>query len=132
MLIIPKFKMENIEKISQDIRVCLWGSSVNITDAYLHVLLHWNFHKYFAFVLGERVFVFQKLPFGLSTAPWAFTRVIRPIKSQLHCQGVMVYSYLDDFLTLASSPHLLSLHTGFLTSLLQELGFAINWTKSTL
>ena len=53
----------------------LWDTSVNITDAYLHVPINKGFQKYFAFKLGDRTFVFLVMPFGLTTAHWAFSRV---------------------------------------------------------
>ena len=38
------------------------------------------FQYYLTFVVDGVVYVFTHLPFGLLVAPWAFTRVIRPIK----------------------------------------------------
>ena len=132
MLRVPSFKMETIKKVVQNVLGSLWGASVDITDAYLHVPIHWDFHKFFAFVLGGKIYVFQVLPFGLSPAPWAFSRVMKPIKSSLRVRGIIVFSFLDDFLTLAESPTRLSLHTDMLIQLLQRLGFKINWEKSSL
>ena len=132
MLRIPSFRMETIEKIVKNVCGSLWGSSIDLEDAYLHVPIAWEFHRYFAFVLGNRTFVFQYLPFGLSPAPWAFSRVMKPIKAFLHRKGVLVFSFLDDFLILANSPQLLRCHTIMTLELLQKLAFAINWEKSSL
>ena len=68
LLIIPKFRLETLERIVKSIVEGLWGTSLDIMDAYLNVALAPQFHKYFAFVLEKRTFVFQVLPFGLSTA----------------------------------------------------------------
>ena len=97
MLRVPSFKMETIEKIVKSVCGSLWGSSIDLTDAYLHVPIAWEFHRYFAFVLGNRTFVFQYLPFGLSPAPWAFSRVMKPIKAFLHRKVMLVFSFLDGF-----------------------------------
>ena len=61
MLCIPSFRMETVDSICKTIVFAMWGTSLDITDAYLHVPLHWDIHKYFAFSLGQRIFVFQVL-----------------------------------------------------------------------
>ena len=135
-LIIPRFKMETVSSISKSLCHPLWGCKVDLTDAFQHVPLHWLFHKFFAFVIGKgihmRVFVFQYLPFGLSTAPWAFSRVIRPIKRHIRSILISLHSYLDDFLILASSPDNLSSVTQIVLDTLKGLGFSINMEKSDL
>ena len=76
--------------------------------------------------------VFQFLPFGLSPAPWVFTRIIKPIKSRLHTLMILLSSYLDDFILFAESAVLLSDSAKTTLELLQCLGFTINWEKSSL
>ena len=75
----PQFRMETLEKIVKQITFRMWGTSVDITDAYLHVPIPLEFQIYFAFRLGLRTYVFQVMPFGLTTAPWGFSRVVKPI-----------------------------------------------------
>ena len=101
MLCIPKFRMETLDRIVKSIVRGLWGTSLDILNAFLNVPIAPVFHKYFAFALGTRIFVFQVLPFGLSTAPWAFSRVIKPIKAHLRRMGVLAFAFLDDCLFLA-------------------------------
>ena len=132
MLVVPKFRMETLDKIVRNICEALWGTSVDITDAYLHVPIAWEYHVYFAFVLGEETYVFQVLPFGLSSAPWTFSRVMKPIKRYLHSLGVLVFSFLDDFLILGVSRPLTESYTKTTTDLLQKLGFSVNWEKSSI
>lgn len=132
LLVVPKFRMETLDKIIRNICEVLWGTSVDITDAYLHVPIAWEFHVFFAFVLGEKTYVFQVLPFGLSSAPWTFSRVMKPIKRFLHSLGVLVFSFLDDFLILGVSRPLTDSYTKTTTDLLQRLGFRVNWEKSSI
>ena len=84
LLEVPTFKMETVAVIAKSISENLWACSVDIKVAYFHVPIGWEFHKFLAFKVRNRIFVFQFLPFGLSPAPWAFTRVISPIKKRLH------------------------------------------------
>ena len=132
LIVTPKFKMETLDKVVKLIVSSMWGTSVDITDAYLHVPINKAFQKYFAFKLGDRTFVFLVMPFGLTTAPWAFSRVIKPIKAFLRHLGIIVCSFLDDFLILALSFQEACLHTKWTENLLEWLGFQINREKSSL
>lgn len=129
---IPRFRMETIQKIVRTIHGELWAVSIDIKDAYLHLPIDPEFQKYFAFVLGGRTFCFLVVPFGLSTAPWAFTRVIKAVKAHLHSRMVWIFSFLDDFLLLAKDPEQLRKDLAIVLRLLLDLGFNINWEKSSL
>ena len=76
--------------------------------------------------------MYQVLPFGLALAPWAFTRVLKPIKRRLHLEGIMLGYYLDDFIVLAHSVSRAVIHTRRATEFLQQMGFTVNWKKSAL
>ena len=103
-LIVPHFKMESIQSIALGIVEPLWGCVLDLEDAFFHLPIAWLFHCFLAFVLDNRIFVFQFLPFGLALAPWAFNRITNPIKSHLHLRSMKTHSFLDDFFFLATSP----------------------------
>ena len=132
LLKIPTFKMETVSVISRAISGILWATSVDIEDAYFHVPMNWEFHKFLAFRLKGKTYVFQFLPFGLSPAPWGFSRIIKPIKRHLHTLLISVFSFLDDFIIFAKSPTSAQEATSIVLATLQSLGFKINWTKSSL
>ena len=95
--------MEFVPKIA----LCLlepYGHHCSSKDAFFHLPIAWEFHKYFAFEMDGKIYVFQFWPFGLSPALWAFTRVIKPIMSHLYRLPKIIFSLLDDFLILAHSP----------------------------
>ena len=129
-LVLPSFKMETALKIALNILGPLWGCKLDLKDAYFHVPVNWHFQRFLAFVVDGQIFVFQYLPFGLSVAPWAFTRVIRPIKSHLHKLMFQVHSFLDDFLLLARTPEQLNKVSTYVLGLFKSLGFTINEKKS--
>ena len=70
--------------------------------------------------------MFLKLPFGLTSAPWAFSRLMRPIKKTLRSRKVHVSAFLDDFMIAAQYRDLCQLHTNWAADLLAWLGFSIN------
>ena len=78
---------------------------------------------FLAFMIDGQIFVFQYLPFGLPVAPWAFTRVVKPIKSYLHKMCFLVSSFLDDFLLLAESPEDREKVSSVVLDLFKKLGF---------
>ena len=67
------FKMEIVAVIAKAISTGLWACSIDIQDAYFHVPFTWEFHKFWHPKL-ETGIIFQFLPFGLSPAPWVFTK----------------------------------------------------------
>ena len=72
------------------------------------------------------------LPFGLSSAPRVFTKILKPIVARLRAMGIRLIIYLDDFLIMASSPQEAISHLKVVIELLQFAGFLISWEKSVL
>ena len=75
-----QLKMEAISSILPRLIRGMWVTSLDVTDAFLSVSLSLPIQKYFCFVLHGKVFMFLKLPFGLTTAPWDFSRLMTSIK----------------------------------------------------
>jgi len=44
------------------------------------------------------VYEFQSLPFGLSSAPCVFTKLLKPVLARSHHQGIRLIICLDDLL----------------------------------
>ncbi|WP_411027016.1 reverse transcriptase domain-containing protein, partial [Salmonella sp. s55044] len=82
----------------------MWATSIDLKDAYLHIPIHPNCHWFLAFhYIGGQDYQFTSLPFGLSTAPKVFTRVIRSVLSFLRRRGLVVFAFLDDWLIVSPS-----------------------------
>ena len=106
LLVVPTFKMERISEIASGIVHPMWGCTVDLKDAFYHVPMAWAFHVFFAFVVDGQTYVFQVMPFGLSVAPWAFSRITKLIK--FHLLLSHLHTYLDDFLLAPSRESLVS------------------------
>ena len=132
LLLVPTFKMETVSRIAKGLVGPLWGCTIDLQDAYFHVPVDWHFHMYLAFVVDDRVYVFQYLPFGLASAPWAFSRIIKPVKAHLHHMAVLISSYLDDFLLLNPSSEGLLHNLSEVLSLFKRLGIRVKHEKSHL
>ena len=124
--------METPASVRLTVRPLDWATSIDLADAYFHILIHPSFRKWLRFSHRSQVYQFRALPFGLSLAPWVFTRVIRDFVAALRLQGLRLSAYLDDWLLLASSRALCHQQTQHALQLALSLGFLPNFPKSEL
>ncbi|KAJ8039832.1 hypothetical protein HOLleu_13957 [Holothuria leucospilota] len=127
-----RFRMETLAAIIPSLRGNLWATSFDLKDAYLHIPIHLGDQRFLAFKHKGIDYVFQAMPFGLSTAPHVFTRITRSVTAFLRWRGIMVFAYLDDWLIVSCSPQESVRDTKFTTALLRLLGWVINEEKSSL
>jgi hypothetical protein len=128
----PTFKMHSAQSIIRMIQKGNWLASIDLKDAYFHVPVHPRHHKFLRFAFQGKTYQFKVLPFGLSTAPRVFTKVLAPVVGYLHQNGVHLFPYLDDCLLVAKNPAILHQSIVFTIQTLQSLGFVVNFKKSQL
>ena len=58
--------------------------SLDLKDAYLQFPIHQRSRKYLLMEFKGTIYQFTSLPFGISTAPWLFTRVAGVVKELFH------------------------------------------------
>ena len=126
------FKMETLQSVLLSVRLGDWMVSLDLKDAYLQVPMHPDSRKFLRFMVGEKVYQFKVLCFGLSTAPQVFTRVMAPVSAILHRMRVWLRRYLDDWLIQASSREQVLLALRTVLQLCRRLGIVINWGKSQM
>lgn len=131
-LLPPHFKLEGLQEVRNLVTSGCWMTKVDLKSAYLHVPMAREASPYLAFRWRDRDYLFRSLPFGLSTAPWIFTKVMRVVAEQLRSEGVRLVVYLDDLLFIGATPEEAAAHTARATQLLSELGFLISWPKCSL
>lgn len=131
-LIIPHFKMETNRSIRASILPGMWTTSLDLSDAYFHVPIAPSFRKYLRFVWKNRIFQFRALPFGLSTAPLVFTKIMQAALAHLHSLAIQIHSYLDDSLIKEICPIKLKCQTETVIKFFLSLGFLISWKKSEI
>ena len=126
------FKMENLVTLKSLLNKGDYMINLDLTDAYLTVPMHPDSRKFLRFLLGNKTYEFTAMPFGLNVAPRLFTKIMKPVVASLRSQGVRLIIYLDDILIIASSIETLNRHKTLAISLLESLGFLINYEKSNL
>ena len=124
-----KFKMEGLEAVRKLIQPGDFMMKLDLQDAYFSVPIHNSHKKYLRFVFQGITYEFQCLPFGLSSAPRTFTKLLKPVTVMLRTQGIRIVIYLDDMLLLDQSPDRLSSNFRSVVNLLQRLGFLIKREK---
>ncbi|XP_070212733.1 uncharacterized protein [Littorina saxatilis] len=126
------FKMETPASVRDSLRPGDWATSIDLTDAYFHVLVHPADRKWLRFRWASQVYQFRALPFGLSLAPWVFTMVVRQFCALVRSRGVRLRAYLDDWLITNQSQAGCEQDTQAVLREANRLGFSINRVKSEL
>ena len=127
-----RFRMETTVSVRESIRPGDWATSLDLKEAYFHILIHPRDQKWLRFTWQGRVFQFRALPFGLSLSPWVFTKVTRELAIRIRSMGIRIRIYLDDWLILAQSAVKCEDHTSQVISNAQALGFVLNLQRSEL
>ena len=127
-----KFRMLTMAQIKLSLQPQDWFASLDLSDAFWHVPIHPRFRKFLAFQIGESVFWFTRLPFGLSIAPRVFTKLTKVVAKSLMESGVHCLMYLDDWLISAESASATRAAVEKTLRLAGGMGFNFNMSKSHL
>ena len=128
-----RFKMETLRTVIAVVQQGNWLASVDLKDAYLHVPVARAMWRYLRFSLpGAGDFQWRVLPFGLSLAPFVFTRIVFTVVAWLRCRGIRLHAYLDDLLLVGDSPQEVQQAVLMTMQVLMHAGFIINLKKSDL
>ena len=102
---------------------------LDLKDAYYALPIHHSHRKYLRFVYQDRTYEFQCLPFGLSSAPRAFTKTLKSVLTVLRSMGIRVVIYTDDMLLLHQQCKVLQKIFAQVVDLLETLGFLVKKEK---
>ena len=96
--------------------------------------MHLSSKKYLGFSWLENnitnYYTFTSLPFGLSSACFIFTKIVRPLVKFWRSKGVLIVVYLDDGLGFADSEESCNYMSGKVLTDLLSVGFLPNYEKS--
>jgi len=129
---VEAFKMESVDSIRQSLKIGEWAASIDLSDAYLHVPIHVSSQKFLRFAIGGKVYQCLALPFGLSAAPYVFTRIMKTVAACCHRKGLRYHVYLDDSLCPAVTASACHSQVQQIKTIMENLGFLINIKKSEM
>ena len=131
-----KFKYEGLNLIPD---LCNSGDyfiTFDLKSGYHHVDINEDCWTYLGFsweLKGSRKFyAFRVLPFGLSTACYVFTKLLRPLVKRWRSLGLRAIVYIDDGMCASTTAAESSKHTQLILSDLKSAGFVVNCEKSML
>lgn len=126
------FKLEDNRTARDLIHRDCYMSTLDLKDAYYLVPIIESDKKFLRFRFNGDLYEFACLPFGLNTAPYVFTKLMRPVVGHLRQQGFISVICIDDLLLLGDSFSECAENRDATCSLLEKLGFLINKKKSQL
>jgi hypothetical protein len=91
------FTMETLSRRRHGFERNDWMFNLDLQSGYFHVPVREEDQKYLGFQWGGQYYVFCVLPFGLSSAPLAFTKVMKQLANHWRRQGIRLLVYLDDW-----------------------------------
>ena len=124
--------MPTLKHVWQFIQHGDYAFSIDLRDAYLHILIVKHHHHFLHFVWHNVPYQWKVLPFGLTTVTRVFTSLTKPIFFLCHHKGLHIVIFLNDIMVLIHSKQVGKRAHFFLCSLLVCLGLHINFSKSEL
>lgn len=131
------FKMEDYRTASKLLSTNGFMATIDLKEAYFLLPIRESDKKYLRFQFENEnldiiTYQFNAMPYGLSVAPRAFTKVIREVISHLRRQGFKSVFFLDDILCIGDSYKECFNNVKTTIELLKCLGFVVNFEKSSL
>ena len=103
------FKYEDLRTVLSMFNRGDYVITFDLKSGYHHVDINEEHWRYLGFYWKEQHYVFKVLPFGLSTACYAFTKLLRPLVRYWRSKGIRAVLYIDDSIVAFST---LELETG--------------------
>jgi hypothetical protein len=128
----PHFKMEHVGLLRDIARPGDYCCKIDMKDAYYAIRIDPSDRPYLSFCWGGEVFHFVCLPFGLSSAPFIYSKCMRQIAKYLRSLGIRLIHYLDDWLLLNQDADALQLQINLVLSTFDRLGLRVNVEKSVI
>ena len=123
------FKSEDYRVASKLITPSCFMAKLDLKNAYYLLAVHPLHRRFLRFYFNDKLFEFTCLPFGLASAPFVFTKIMRPVISLLRSKGFKSVNYLDDFLLLGPSERACVRNVMATCAVLFSLGFLFSAQK---
>ena len=117
------FKQETFKVVLDLLQKNDFMTSVDMEQAYFSIPMHENYQKYLKFVWNGKLYKFTCLCFGLKSASFVFTKVLKPIFTWFRQQGIRCTYYIDDSLNMNQDEVVCKNNTNTITSTFANIGF---------
>ena len=94
------FKFEGLKDLADLAERVDHAVSFDVIPGYYNVGLRPRSRTFVEFCWKGQYYVYNCLTFGLSTAPWVFSKVMRELAMHWRREGISVLPYVDDFMAI--------------------------------
>ena len=102
----------------------------DLSKGYHHINIFPGHQTFLGFSIKGKYYCFTVLPFGLSSAPFVFSKVLREMVKYWRSNSIKIVMFLDDGWGTNSNRQMCSADACFVRNSLEEAGFVINYDKS--
>ncbi|XP_043270501.1 uncharacterized protein [Venturia canescens] len=131
-VITTHFKLEDRRTAINLVSENCFLATIDLKDAYYAVPIAEEHRKFLRFRFSGGLYEFTCLPFGLASAPYVFTKILKPVMAELRSRGFLSVIYLDDILVIGNSMENCKENLCMTRNLIEKLGFIINEKKSQI
>ena len=125
-----KFKYEDMRTALTLFEKGEYIATFDLKSGYHHVDIHEQSQEFLGFAWSHKYYVFTVLPFGLATACYVFTKLMRPLVRLWRSKGIKCVVYLDDGIIITAGFEKACLHSSLVRESLESAGFVVNAAKS--
>lgn len=133
---LSKFKYEGLNLIPMLFKEGDYVFTFDLKSGYHHVDIHNDSQPFLGFSWGKgkdrKFYTFTVLPFGLASACYVFTKLLRPLVKRWRVMGLHVILYIDDGICGAASEEKCLESRKIIVSDLEQAGLVLNIAKSNL
>jgi len=128
-------KLDDLSAAQELIAAGDFMTSLDLENQFFQVQLDPAMCKFLGFMVPEEdgtpaYYIFKVMPYGVIVAVAIVTRLLLPVKAFFHRLGIKFSVYVDDGRISAATSALCSAHHRFVLSVLQRLGWRIQWKKT--
>ncbi|KAA6362767.1 MAG: putative Transposon Ty3-G Gag-Pol polyprotein [Streblomastix strix] len=127
------FKKHDSIDVKQTIRHGDWGTSLDLSSAFHHLIVQTKSQPYLAFEFQNNHYTYRAMPFETKYSPIYFTTAIEPIMQQIKMKPeIRLINYVDDIRLLHHNKEYLKNMTQRVVDTLKYFGFTMNMEKSEI
>ncbi len=128
----PHFKMEDYRAACTLISYNNFLAVIDQREAYHAIPVEEHHQKYLKFRWKNELYQYTCLPFGLNIAPYIYTKLMKPVLSNMRCFGIKCVSFLDDCMIIGDDEGQCRTYVQYTCKLYSRLGLIVNFEKSQI
>ena len=126
------FKMDHFENALNLVSKNMFFASLDISKAYYSIPIAIEQRRFFCFLHRNQVYQYVVMPNGIGPGPRLFTKLMKPVYSNLRNKGHMSSGFIDDSLLLGQTKDICVDNVFATANLMSSLGFILNADKSVI